>query len=241
MAESYQSDEEQIEALKKWWDENGKSTVIAIVVSILAVFGWQGWQKQQQADMDAASSIYQNLLAAANGANGEPSKEQLTTANHLAETLKSDFSGSSYAQYAALYKAKFAVANSDLESAEQELQWVIDSNPDQALMVQTRLRLARVLYSLERYDDALGELGHESTGFESAFDEVRGDILLAKGEKEEALSAYQQARSSSAADLSAPRNPVLDLKIQQLESTDSASTAAANDSQSDTAADEAGE
>ena len=47
MSDSYRTEEEQVEALKAWWRENGKSTVVAIAMAVMGVFGWQGWQKQQ--------------------------------------------------------------------------------------------------------------------------------------------------------------------------------------------------
>lgn len=105
MSDSYRTEEEQVEALKAWWRENGKSTLVAIALAVMGVFGWQGWQKQQQADQSTASAIYQNLLTAANGDNGQATLAQIATANHLADTLKADYTGTTYAHFAALYKA----------------------------------------------------------------------------------------------------------------------------------------
>jgi len=39
----------------------------------------------------------------------QPSKEMLATARHFADTLKTDFESSTYAQFAALFKARLAV------------------------------------------------------------------------------------------------------------------------------------
>ena len=60
--ESYRTEEEQVEALKKWWDENGRSTIAAIIVALGIGFGWQGWQKYQDTESENASQRYQNLL-----------------------------------------------------------------------------------------------------------------------------------------------------------------------------------
>ena len=40
--EQYRTEEEQVEALKKWWEENGRSTVVAVIVALGLGFGWQG-------------------------------------------------------------------------------------------------------------------------------------------------------------------------------------------------------
>ncbi len=222
MAEGYQSDDEQVEALKKWWNENGKSTLVTIVIAIAGVFGYQGWQKQQQAEVDAASAIYQNLLSATGGQNGTATTEQIATANHLADTLKADFPGSTYARFAALYKAKLAVNDKDLAGAEEELRWVLASGPSAEITVQSKLRLARVLSAQGKYDDALKELQGDSGAFASAYEEVKGDIYLAQGNKADAALAYQKALELEQQGTNPASNPLLALKIQQLATQDSA-------------------
>ncbi|HID00266.1 MAG TPA: tetratricopeptide repeat protein, partial [Piscirickettsiaceae bacterium] len=36
----YETDEEQWEAIKQWWKENGKLIVLAAIVGVGAVTGW---------------------------------------------------------------------------------------------------------------------------------------------------------------------------------------------------------
>ena len=73
-----------------------------------------------------------------------PSRRRL--AYQLAEQLKADYSGSTYAQFAALHLARVAVAQNDLAEAQAQLRWVLgkaDKGSDTAQIAQ--LRLARVL------------------------------------------------------------------------------------------------
>ena len=42
-----QTEDEQIAQLKDWWDRNGKPLLAGGVLALVAVFGWQGWQKYQ--------------------------------------------------------------------------------------------------------------------------------------------------------------------------------------------------
>jgi predicted negative regulator of RcsB-dependent stress response len=217
MAEGYQTEDEQVEALKKWWRENGKSTLVSIVMALVAVFGWQGWQKQQQQSVDAASAIYQNLLSVAEASGGELTVEQQATAKHLANTLKTDFSGTTYALFAGLYQAKFAVTAGDLATAEQELHWVLDNKPTAELALQARLRLARVLYAQQKYDQALAQLGGSDSVLAAGFEELRGDIMLAQGNKDLAASAYQKALQLNMTSGNAVQNPILNMKLQQLD------------------------
>ena len=64
--ESYRTEEEQVEALRRWWEENGRSTIVAIVVALAAGFGWQAWKGYNQDNIEGASNIYQSLLQSIN-------------------------------------------------------------------------------------------------------------------------------------------------------------------------------
>lgn len=60
-----QTEDEQIAQLKDWWDRNGKPLLAGGVLALVAVFGWQGWQKYQVNQAQSASVIYQQLLETA--------------------------------------------------------------------------------------------------------------------------------------------------------------------------------
>lgn len=218
MAEGYHTEEEQVEALKKWWAENGKSTLVSIVVAIAAVLGWQGYQKQQQARVEEASVMYQNMLTAAHGSNGQPTATQITTANYLAETLKHDFPSSTYAQFAALYRARFAVDANDFATAEQELRWVLNTAAVPAMLIETRLRLARILYAEQKYDEALAQLQGDASGYAASYEEIKGDIYQARGDKAQALAAYQKAIEINNNAEQRATNRLLEIKLEQLTS-----------------------
>ena len=216
--EPYRTDEEQVEALKPWWAENGKSIALGIVVAIAAVFGWQGWQKQQDGRLAEASSNYQSLLEADSAAESDSTK--VTTAQHLAETLKTDYPGTTYAIFGAMYKAKYAAQINKWEEAESELRWVLDQKPDEPLLLQAKVRLAHVLLAQKRYEDAQKVLaGSELGSYAALIAETRGDILLAQGDKSGALAAYEQAKSELASLGNASPNPLLDMKIHDLQQT----------------------
>lgn len=218
MAEGYQTDDEQLDALKKWWSDNGTSLLIIVAISIISVLGWQGWQKQKQQDISTASAIYQNMIVAAQGSNGVLTNEQRTTASHLANTLKTEFSDSTYAKFAALYIAKFAVEADNFAEAEAALQWILNSGALQDVKLQAKVRLARVFYAQEKYAEALAQLEGNASVYASAFEEVRGDILNAQGDYKGAGLSYQKASELNQQLDNPSNNPLLNLKIQRLES-----------------------
>jgi|TARA_R100000005_G_scaffold96582_1_gene84794 predicted negative regulator of RcsB-dependent stress response len=193
--ESYRTEEEQVEALRRWWDENGRSTLVTIVLVLAATFGWQGWQRYDAQRMDSASDLYQQMLEAAAMAQ----EGVVTTApvERLAAQLRSDYAGTTYAQFAALHQARVAVLAGDLEAAEADLRWVLgkaDSGSETAAVAQ--LRLARVLAAGGNVEQALALLTPESAGkYQAATAMARGDVLAAAGRPEEALAAYRDAQA----------------------------------------------
>lgn len=212
------TEEEQLEALKRWWNENGKATVVGVVLAVGAYFGWQGWQDHQRSQAESASLIYQDLVEATVTTAGETlADDKRATASHLANQLKSDYRSSQYAQNAALFMAKLAVDANELDRATEELNWVLDQKPSQGIELLTRLRLARVQASQGAYDDALATLAAvEPDTFAASFAEVRGDIYLAQGKTSEARGAYQLALNSLL-EQQASRRPLLQMKLDDLQ------------------------
>ncbi|QIB66944.1 YfgM family protein [Kineobactrum salinum] len=190
--ESYRSEEEQVEALRRWWDENGRSTVVAIVVALAATFGWQGWQRYDQQRTEAASDLYQQMMQAASTVEDGPAA--VAELERLAGQLRDDYAGTAYAQFAALQLARIAVAGGELDAAQQQLRWALgkaDRGSEVALIAQ--LRLARVLAAAGEYDQAL-ELLDNGDRYRAAYAMARGDVLAAEQRNEEALAAYREAQ-----------------------------------------------
>jgi predicted negative regulator of RcsB-dependent stress response len=215
LVETYRTEEEQIEAIKRWWQENGKSTVFGIALALTIVFGWKGWQGHQQDQAAEASAIFDNLLVADAAVQRDGSS--LATAQHLADTLKDRFAGLSYGQFAALYKAKYAVRADDYAAARAELEWVLDQGPSVQIKAQAEMRLAQVLYSEQEYDQAAKYLaGLADTGYAAEVAELQGDIAFAQGDKAAALAAYQRARSLAREQEAPVSNAMLEMKINDL-------------------------
>ncbi len=61
----YRTEEEQLEALKKWWQTNGKAVIMGIGASLLLIVGWRAWQDHSRSTSEAASVAYQEVLEAA--------------------------------------------------------------------------------------------------------------------------------------------------------------------------------
>jgi len=214
--DSYRTEDEQVEAIRRWWDENGKSTIFAIVVALSAGFGWQGWKAHQAEQAELASGVYQSMLENLEGENRSIS--QLKTATDLASQLKREYPSSSYAQFAALHLASLAVSQDQLPEAETQLRWVLskaDKGGDVAQV--TELRLARVLAASGKADQAQEILQRAESGVYSAsYAVAKGDVLLQLGREDEAREAYTQAMSMLGPEARQLNLATLNQKLQSL-------------------------
>lgn len=184
---AYQTDEEQVEALKKWWKENGKASVAGVVLGLGGIVGWQAWTQHQKTTAEQASAQYQQLsMAIATGVTASAAKQ--------AELLISQHDKSAYAQFAALNIARQHLEQGDVAAAQEQLSWVVNNSSEPAVKQIARLRLARIKLS-EGDVTGAAKLASEASkdAFAGEFAQLRGDIALANSDKAAARKAYQAA------------------------------------------------
>ncbi|RDE23015.1 hypothetical protein DV711_10745 [Motiliproteus coralliicola] len=192
------TEEEQVEAIKNWWKENGRSTVIGVAVAVIAVFGWRGWQDHQRQTAENASVLYQSMVEKALVQPGQTlSEEDRKSAEYMANQLKSDYQSTGYAQYAALWLAKLQADQGKLDAAKAELKWLVEQKPEAPIAQVAKLRMSQLLLAEGDAQAALTQLGSApEKGFEAAYFELKGDLLNALGRAAEARQAYQSAQAA---------------------------------------------
>jgi len=185
--EGNRTDEEQIEHLKKWWEENGKSIIGGIALGLIAIFGWRGWQDHLVVQGENASDLYEQMAA-------DTRQEQGADVTAIADQLIQDYKSTPYSTFSSLLQAREAVDKDDIESAIIHLQWVLDNTNNDEFRHLARLRLSRLLLVEGDKDAALSLLEKSDPGkFASSYHELRGDILLQQGDSKAAQDAYTQA------------------------------------------------
>lgn len=209
------TEEEQVEALKNWWDQNGTQLLIGIVVVLAAVFGYRSWDANTQANAEAASNLYEDLVQVSNiGPFDELSDEDRSTAEFIANQLTTEYKGSVYAHFASMHMAKLAVDSKDLAGAEAALRWSLDNGVDDTLGIIVNERLARVLYASDNFDDALKQLdGMKPGAHERSYEELRGDIYFVMDKPEDARAAYARALAATE---TPDAFPYLNMKLQDI-------------------------
>lgn len=186
--DEFYNEYEQAQAVKKWLQENGSAIVLGLALAFGGIFGfkqWQGWQLNQKQRASAEFEVMSQLLA----------DDQLDAAMANYQTLRDEFEDSPYASMAALQMARARLEADQPDLAITLLQFVADNGTPRAVSLVGRVRLARVLLDQGRTDEAMATLDAAGAldGFEAAYAEARGDILVAMGEQDEAIASYRKA------------------------------------------------
>lgn len=212
MVEVYDS-HEQSERVKGWLRENGSAIIMGLVLAFGGLFGFKQWQLWQDSKSQQASAEYEILIELL-------AEERLDAAVDNFEILRTEYSDSAYATLAALYMARARVNSDQPDLAISLLEGALPAAKPAPLKVIIRERLARLYLDQGDLDAALAAIdGADSdTGFESRFEELRGDVFRAQGENTLALAAYERALELSDAGIG--YRPLLEMKITELAGMD---------------------
>lgn len=201
------TDQDESEALKRWWQENGRAAIAGLVLGVGAVLGWQAWGGYRESVAEEASQHYQTVLSALQQGSPEAARDE-------ARILREDYAGSPYAAAAALALAAQAANREDLEAAAAQLEWVAEQASEPAVRELASLRLAQVLFARGQPEAALQRLDGLSEASAPRAEELRGDILRAQGDLAGAATAYRNAQVASFS--TGREDPWLQMKLDDL-------------------------
>jgi len=186
-----ETDDEQVEKLKKWWAENGRSVIAGIIIGVGGLFGYRYWVDLQEAKAEAASAHFVQMIAALESSDSAGIAER-------ANTLISDYPDTEYAILARLALARDLVEGGKYDLAQSELEQIIGSVGDAPLGFLARKRLAMVQLQSAQPERALVTLSIEfPSAFSAGVDELKGDIYARQGKVDEAANAYRKALSAT--------------------------------------------
>lgn len=189
---TYQTDEEQVEALKRWWKDNGKSIIGGAAVGLTLVLGWQGWERYDRGQSELAAGYYTEFSHTVRGG-------QVAQATEQGERLIKQYADSAYASFAALELARLAYEAGQVDQAKERLGWVADHSVDPALAQLGKLRLGQLLLDQGDLEAARAVVdAADKGGFEARFAELQGDIAVKADDGAAAAEAYQRALAAGA-------------------------------------------
>ncbi|MGA8146819.1 MAG: tetratricopeptide repeat protein [Gallionellaceae bacterium] len=180
-------EQEQVEALKAWWQENGRMVMLSIAVVLVGFAGIQLWRSHQAKQAGEASALFAEVGKQV--ASKDPKR-----VNDAAQAVIDRFGSSAYASRAELLAVEANIQAKDIAKAKTQLQWVLDHSKEDALKDLARLKLASLLLDEKNYAEALNLLeAKHPESFDALYSDLKGDVLVAQGKTEEAHAAYQVA------------------------------------------------
>jgi len=175
------SDEEKAEELKAWWKANGTSVFAGVALAIGGMFAWQQWQQHKLDQAEGASKLFAEI--------NKPETDSLKILNKLND----DYSGTGYADLAALSAAKAACETGKTDFCIEQLRAASQSKQDNIAYI-AKIRLARTLITAGKLDEANSILAEKMPdAYESLISELKGDIYYAKKDYAKAREAYDRA------------------------------------------------
>ena len=204
--EGYETEEQQVEAIKNWWKENGNTLVIGAVVGLAGLWGWRYYNDSLVSTQEATSQAYSDMLVQFEAQDGDKGLDAIST-------FVTDNSDNNYGVLASLLLAKEAAAQNNYELAKTQLLQLQSQNSYEPLNAVINLRLARVQAELGENEAALATLVliTEKSFLAKAY-QAKGAVYLKQGEQEKARAAFQDAINASQGRV----DPVLQLQFDDL-------------------------
>ena len=174
------TEEEQVEQIKKWWNSNGKQIIAGAIIGLAGVWGWNTYSDYQDKQSFNARNLYLNY---ASDSNNLGAYDKLTT----------DFSSSSYSEQAILLMAKYLFDAGSYAEALGVIKPLINS-PSSVISTTAVLRAASIYLQLGQHDQALSILEEQfDDGFSGLIYNLMGDIYLDLGNHTDAQNYYSLA------------------------------------------------
>lgn len=204
----HQTEEEQVEQLKKVWQEYGNAIIAGLVLGFGGFIGYGFYKENKLADEELAANSYQQVIELA----GEGDEAFQNKGNEFITANPE----SNYAGLTALALAKDSAEHKDWTQVEKYLNTAIEKTQDKGIKALATLRLARVQVQTEQYDAAIATLSQTlPESYQASIEEIKGDAYLKQGNKDKARAAYQAALDASGQ----AGNPVLQMKLDDLAQT----------------------
>lgn len=183
----YMTEDEQLEAIKKWWKRYGNLVTIflSIILLIIAGYRYMNWHHNKLTQQ--ASVTYENMMNAL-------SNDNIKSVRSYANELIKGYDNTVYADVAHLTLAKIYVSKRKLDQARDELEKVVIKSEMPTLKQIAKIRIARILAAGKSYSNALEELSTiDDKTYLPVINELKGDIYGATGQYQEAVTAYRLA------------------------------------------------
>ncbi|PIJ52308.1 hypothetical protein BL250_00035 [Erwinia sp. OLTSP20] len=205
--EIYSNENEQADALRRFFSRNGKALVLGVILGAGVLAGWHYWNSHETNSSRETSAAWQQVVSSL-----ENSKPQTLEA---AARFVSD-NRNTYGALASLELTKRYVDLNQLDKAAAQLKAGLQDTDDAGLQSVLNLRLARIQLQQKQPDDALKTLDQiKGDAWVAIVADVRGEALLSKGDIKGAREAWQKGAEANG---SSALKEMLQMKMNNLPS-----------------------
>lgn len=188
--EVYSNENEQVDALRRFFANNGKALAVGVIIGIAALGGWRYWASHEDSSSKAVSAQYQQVTTAMKA-------DRPATLDAAAKFASEN--SNTYGALAAMDVAKQYVDANQLDKAASLLENGLKNTRDANLQAVINLRLARIQLQQNQADAALKTLDAvKGDGWTAIVADIRGEALLSKGDKQGARAAWSKGVDSDA-------------------------------------------
>jgi len=183
---AFDNDEQQSEHFKNFYNLYKFKIFSAIAVFLVAFFAYQYLESVNQSNDEEASQLFQDVLVSKIG--------DIDEIKLKVGELQNDFSNSPYAARASIYYSKLLVETGDYTAAAKELIWASGEDIEPSIQSMANYLLGNLYLVEKKLDEAL-EVANKiiTDGYIGLANDLKGDIYLAKGDKENAIKSYELA------------------------------------------------
>ncbi|GLQ94914.1 YfgM family protein [Dyella acidisoli] len=190
MAFNAYDDYEQSERVQKWLRQNGLSIAVGVVIGLIAIFGYQQWRNHRVGHQMQASGLYQQLQGVIDTGN-------TNAVDVITQQLMKDYADTPYALFAVSDRARRQAEGKQFDKALDSLAWAEKNAPSAELKALVQLRIAHVQMAKGNAQEALNALDRmPAASYAIESQELRGDVLVKLGRRDDALKAYQASVSA---------------------------------------------
>ena len=183
---AFDNDEQQSEYFKNFYNVHKVKIFSVIAVLLIAFFTYQYLVGINESRDEEASQLFQDVLVS--------KVDNIDEIKLKVGMLQNDFSNSPYAARATIYYSKLLVETGDYSAAAKELIWASDENIEPSIQSMANYLLGNLYLVQEKLDEALQVANKIITeGYIGLANDLKGDIYIALGDKENAIKSYELA------------------------------------------------
>ena len=185
---AFDNDEQQSEYFKNFYNLHKIKIFSAIIVFLAAFFAYQYLIRANESKAEEASQLFQDVLVS--------KIDNIDEIKLKVARLQNEFNNSPYAGRATIYYSKLLVETGDYSAAANELVWASGENIESSIQSMANYLLGNLYLVEKKLDEAL-EVANKiiTKGYIGLANDLKGDIYLALGDKDNAIKSYELALS----------------------------------------------